>query len=185
MWEFLSSPWCCFDALVIAMAILAPSMTENPIPITIFRLFRALRILRLFGRLKSVRIIINALSASILPVANAFFIMFVVLGLYAILGVNIFAKTAPDTFGKFDRAVSTLFRIAGGDTWVDGMDVLNAEGSVNWAVGGYVFSFILIVNWTLLQVSVAVLLDNFVSGTQFTCFTSTKVQILTSLRGYG
>jgi hypothetical protein len=78
MWEFLSSPWCCFDALVIAMAILAPSMTENPIPITIFRLFRALRILRLFGRLKSVRIIINALSASILPVANAFFIMFVV-----------------------------------------------------------------------------------------------------------
>jgi hypothetical protein len=35
----------------------------------------------------------------------------------------------------------------------------------DWVVAGYVFSFIVIVNWTLLQVSVAVLLDNFVSET--------------------
>jgi voltage-gated sodium channel len=169
MRDFLSDGWCCFDALVIAMSLITPFLPvseDTRFPVQIFRLFRALRILRLFGRLKSVRVIINALSASLSPVANAFFIMFVVLMIYAILGVSLFAEKAPGTFGKFDRSVSTLFRIAGGDTWVDGMDVLDAEsGTVNWAVGVYVFSFILIVNWTLLQVSVAVLLDNFVSET--------------------
>ena len=169
MRDFLSDGWCCFDALVIATSLITPFLPvseDTQFPVQIFRLFRALRILRLFGRLKSVRVIINALSASLSPVANAFFIMFVVLMIYAILGVSLFAEKAPGTFGKFDRSVSTLFRIAGGDTWVDGMDVLDAEsGTVNWAVGVYVFSFILIVNWTLLQVSVAVLLDNFVSET--------------------
>jgi hypothetical protein len=49
-------------------------------------------VLRLFGRLKSIRHIVDALSASILPVMNAFFIMFVVLMLYAILGVNLLAE---------------------------------------------------------------------------------------------
>jgi hypothetical protein len=160
MWDFILDGWCCFDAMVIIMAVLTPILSQySDFPIVIFRLFRAMRILRLFGRLKSVRSIINALSASILPVANAFFIMFVVLMIYAILGVSLFAGTAPDKFGKFDRSVTTLFRIAGGDTWVDGME------ESDWVVAGYVFSFIVIVNWTLLQVSVAVLLDNFVSET--------------------
>jgi hypothetical protein len=147
------------------MALISPLIGDSPIPVTIFRLFRALRILRLFGRLKSVRSIINALSASLLPVANAFFIMFVVLMIYAICGVGLFEESAPTSFAKFDRAVCALLRIAAGETWVDGMDVIDAEsGAVNWLIGGYIFSFILLVNWTLLQVSVAVLLDNFVSG---------------------
>jgi hypothetical protein len=165
MREFLNDGWCCFDALVIAMALISPFIGDSPIPVTIFRLFRALRILRLFGRLKSVRSIINALSASLLPVANAFFIMFVVLMIYAIVGVGLLEESAPTSFAKFDRAVCALLRIAAGETWVDGMDVIDAEsGAVNWLIGGYIFSFILLVNWTLLQVSVAVLLDNFVSG---------------------
>jgi hypothetical protein len=47
------------------------------------------------------------------------------------------------------------------------MDVLDKEsGQVDWGTGAFVFSFILVVNWTLLQVSVAVLLDNFVSETE-------------------
>ena len=45
------------------------------------------------------------------------------------------------------------------------MPVMNEDGNVNWALGAYILSFILVANWTLLQVSVAVLLDNFVSET--------------------
>jgi hypothetical protein len=38
------------------------------------------------------------------------------------------------------------------------MDVLDKElGLVDWGIGAFVFSFILVVNWTLLQVSAAVL----------------------------
>jgi hypothetical protein len=166
MSEFLADGWSCFDFVVVCMGIIAPFMSNSPSYVAlIFRLCRSFRVLRLFGRLKSIRKIVDALAASVLPVTNAFFIMFVVLQLYAILGVNLLSETSPASFGKFDRAVATMFRIAAGETWVDGLEVYNEElGTVNWLVGAYVFSFIVIVVWTLLQVTVAVLLDNFVSG---------------------
>jgi hypothetical protein len=88
MREYLSSVWCCFDDLVIAIAILI-FMTESPIPITILRLFSCgLAHVLLFCRLKSVRIIINALSASISPVTNVFFIMIIMFVLVATLGLT-------------------------------------------------------------------------------------------------
>jgi hypothetical protein len=52
-----------------------------------------------------------------------------------------------------------------GETWIDGVDVTDEHGNINWALGAYVMIFTVLVNWTLLQVSVAVLLDNFVSET--------------------
>ena len=48
------------------------------------------------------------------------------------------------------------------------MTVVDPEkGQVDWLVGAYVFSYIVLVDWTLLQVTVAVLLDNFVSDVPF------------------
>jgi hypothetical protein len=80
MSEFLQDGWSCFDFLVVCMGIIAPFMTNSPSYVAlIFRLCRSFRVLRLFGRLKSIRKIVDALAASVLPVTNAFFIMFVVL----------------------------------------------------------------------------------------------------------
>jgi len=153
MKDFISDGWCCFDFIVVLTSIMTPFLGDSTVPITIFRLFRAFRILRIFGRLKSIRSIVNALAASLVPVANSFFIMFIVMMLYAILGCSLFSEVAPESFSRFDRAMAALFRIAAGDTWIEGVDVLDESGAVNWAIGGYVFSFVLIVNWTLLQVS--------------------------------
>lgn len=146
------------------------SSADTNLPITVFRLLRCFRVLRIFGRLGSIRSIINALTASLLPVLNAFFIMGIVVMLYAIIGVTFFAESAPFEMGNFSRAVVTLFRIAGGETWIgeppdEGMPIINDEGYVNWGTAAFVMSFIVIVNWTLLQVLVAVLLDNFVAET--------------------
>jgi len=58
-----------------------------------------------------------------------------------------------------------VYIYSAGETWIDGIDITDEHGNVNWALGAYVMSFTIIVNWTLLQVSVAVLLDNFVSET--------------------
>ena len=73
-----------------------------------------------------------------------------------------------NSFAKFDRVIATLFRIVVGETWVDEMVVVDPEtGQVDWFVVTYVFSYIVLVDWTLLQVTVAVLPDNFVSGVPF------------------
>ena len=57
------------------------------------------------------------------------------------------------------------FTVAAGETWIDGVPLHDDEGNVNWMIGGFIIAFIIVVNWTVLQVSVAVLLDNFVNET--------------------
>jgi hypothetical protein len=58
-----------------------------------------------------------------------------------------------------------MFRIAAGETWVEGSPIIMHDGTVDWPTAVFVMSFVIVVNWTLLQVSVAVLLDNFISET--------------------
>jgi voltage-gated sodium channel len=165
-WDFVTDGWCLFDFVIVAVSLLNPLMPEGQgSMIKLFRLLRAFRVLRIFGRVGSIRSIVNALIKSLVPVLNAFFIMFIVLALYAIIGVTIFGESAPDDFGNLSLGIISLFRIAAGETWIESVDVADEEGNVNWGTGGFVMSYILIINWTLLQVGMAVLLDTFVSET--------------------
>jgi len=69
--------------------------------------------------------------------------------------VSLFGDQSSLAFGELDRAIATLFRIAAGETWVPDMPVYDEKsGLVDWAVGCYVFSFVILVNWTLIQVFV-------------------------------
>ena len=47
----------------------------------------------------------------------AFFIMGIVLCLYAIIGVTFYDARSPDDFGNLSRAIISMFRIAAGETW--------------------------------------------------------------------
>ena len=69
--------------------------------------------------------------------------------------VSLFGDQSSLAFGELDRAIATLFRIAAGETWVPDMPVYDEKsGLVDWAVGCYVFSFVILVYWTLIQVLV-------------------------------
>ncbi len=72
---FLRNPWSLLDAFVVLMSLVALGPVD--IPITILRLMRAFRVIRLFGRLKALKKMISALSASIVPMMNAFLILFI------------------------------------------------------------------------------------------------------------
>jgi len=80
-------------------------LKNYPVPVKLFQLFRAFRILRLFGRLKSLKKIISALSVSLAPVSNAFIIMFIVIALYAIIGVAFLSevRATPPPLKRLDR----------------------------------------------------------------------------------
>ncbi len=71
--EFLNNSWSCFDAVVVALSLITLGPLDLPISV-----LRALRVLRLFGRFRSLKRILAALSASIIPVLNAFLIMLIV-----------------------------------------------------------------------------------------------------------
>jgi hypothetical protein len=62
-----------FDLVVVSLSLVALGPIDLPIS-----MLRALRVLRLFGRFRALRKILAALSASIIPMFNAFFIMLIV-----------------------------------------------------------------------------------------------------------
>jgi hypothetical protein len=45
----------------------------------------------------------------------------------SIMGVTFYSDEAPQEFGKFDRALITMYRLTAGDTWVK----LNTESRFN------------------------------------------------------
>jgi voltage-gated sodium channel len=166
LWEFLKDGWCIFDTIVVMASLFTLVKTgDSNATLTIFRMLRAFRVIRIFGRLRAIRSIINALTNSLIPVMNAFFIMGIVICLYAIIGVTFYGVKSPESFGNLERSIISMFRIAAGETWVEGSPIIAIDGTVDWQTAVFVMSFVIVVNWTLLQVSVAVLLDNFISET--------------------
>ncbi len=71
--DFVTNPWSLFDATVVLMSLIVLGPLNFPIS-----MLRALRVVRLFGRLESSKKILSALSVSLIPMCNAFFIMLVV-----------------------------------------------------------------------------------------------------------
>ncbi len=65
-----------FDLFVVSMSLIALGPID--LPVSILRLMRAFRVIRIFGRVKALRNIITALTTSILPVLNAFVILLVI-----------------------------------------------------------------------------------------------------------
>ena len=71
--EFVSNAWSIFDTIVVTMSLIVLGPLDFPISI-----LRALRVVLLFGRLESSKKILAALSVSLIPMCNAFFIMLIV-----------------------------------------------------------------------------------------------------------
>eukprot|EP00960_Hanusia_phi_P033530 750499-Hanusia_phi.AAC.4 len=81
------------------------------------------------------------------------------------MGVEFFSSQAPVEFGNFFRGFYTLFGVIAFGKWPD--DVLppfKPDGSLNVGIVAYIYSFVLFVVLVLLQVLVAVLLENFFSA---------------------
>jgi hypothetical protein len=55
--------------------------------------------------------------------------------LFAVLGVSMFRANDPWHFGKLDRAMLTLFRVATYEDWTDVM-YINILGCENWNYNG-------------------------------------------------
>ena len=80
--------------------------------------------------------------------------------------MSLFAGEAPTDFGVFMRAFITVFKVASGDPWPESLVLVLEDGEMNWTACAYMCSFILIACWISLEVSVAVLLENFVAASR-------------------
>ena len=134
-------------------------LTTTNVPIT-----------RLFRTLQNMQKILVALQNSIPGVANAFAILFVIMSIYAILGVEFFGNgqidfdCGTDYFDSYSESMLTLTQVLTGDSWAECIArpciVTNAWASL------YYLSFYLVAVVMMMNIAVAVLLEQFVLATE-------------------
>ena len=180
---------CRFDFLLVSTSLLdqfAAELLEAvlPIPPMVLRVLRVLRILRILRLLKGareVRDLIMTLVLSFPALINVGGVLGLVVFMYAVLGVNLFTYVAPQENLTADRNFETLgssmlllFQALTGDNWsgmmIDSMVeessglCSNAEGNCGSHVAMPFFvSFMLIAAFVVLNLVVAVILENFSS----------------------
>ena len=76
---FVKNGWNWLDAVIVLMSLIDIGISN--IPDWLVKLMRAFRVIRLFGRVKALKKMITAVTASIVPMMNAFVILLIILGI--------------------------------------------------------------------------------------------------------
>ena len=66
-------------------------------------------------------------------------------------------------FGDFSRSFLTLFQISCGMTWPQFIPMIDSNGNTNAIMAFYIMTFVILIDWVILQITVAILLESFVS----------------------
>jgi len=170
-WEFWRSGWNWFDFFIVVISLMAIYMPELP-ALSVLRLFRAFRVIRLFRRVDEMKKIIEGIMKSLPALSYAFLAMGLIMGIWAIMGVDFFGEIeSPNNdgseiegyfFGSFFKALLSLGQITTFDSWSSGIarDIIYSEG---FGAALYFITFIFICGIIMMNVLVALLLDNYLS----------------------
>ncbi|EKX41331.1 hypothetical protein GUITHDRAFT_112542 [Guillardia theta CCMP2712] len=163
-WPFVKDGWNDLDFVVVVITLLSEVVQSLP-AINSLRLIRIFKMIRIFRMLNSFRVLINALSRSVIPVINAFCILLLVAAIFAIMATDFFGDLNEEFFGSFFKSLFTLFQMATGDSWASAVtrSLYTENHRRNAWVGIFFVCYMLIVNVVLMNIVVAVLLDEFIS----------------------
>jgi len=163
---FFSSAWNWFDLFIVVVGWVSLANAQMP-GISVLRLFRALKVLRLFRRIESIKVIVEGVAAAMPGMANAFIILGILMGIWAIIGVQFFAEFAPQEFGTFLRAMFTMWQVMTMDGWASGIArplIFDVDQSGALAVIFFV-SFTFVAGIVMANVVVAILLEKYLGAT--------------------
>eukprot|EP00960_Hanusia_phi_P019205 566571-Hanusia_phi.AAC.2 len=168
--EFLSDGWNLLDVIIVISSLLTVLASNVP-SVKVFRLIRVFRVARVFRRLKSLNRIISALACALIPVANSFLILILVTCIWAALGTQFFRFRSDSMFGSFSKSLFTMFQVVTGDGWASAVarelfDGETLRTSTDYGIAFFFISYLLIAGVVLINVVIAVLLDEFISSIQ-------------------
>jgi len=158
--EFWKSAWNIFDFMIVFISLLALYFDGLP-GISVLRLFRAFRAVRLFKRIKSMRKMMDSIMHSVPGMAIAFLALILIMGIYAIVGVNFWRSDFPDEFGDFLKAILSLFQVMTFDSWCSGIarTIIFKYGALP---AFYFVSYVFVAAIVMSNVLISLLLDKFI-----------------------
>jgi len=165
-WSFYKSGWNLFDFVIVIISIVALYVDNLP-GISVLRLFRAFRVIRLFKRVKELNKIFTSILNSLPPIVSATGMLCLVMGIWAILGVDQFGAHHEYYFGNFPKGLLTLTQAMTMDSWSSGIarDIIyESQDAVIPTI--YFISYLFIAGIIMANVLVAILLEKFVDDAE-------------------
>ena len=121
--RYFSEPWNVFDFIVVVASI--PDLAGvDFVGTNVLRVVRLGRILRLFKQARGLRAVFNTLVSSFEGVSHIFFLIVMLMFVYAVLGMNIFGdydtnypRGRVENFRNFGSSLMVLLRVITRDNW--------------------------------------------------------------------
>jgi hypothetical protein len=137
-------------------------------PLSVLRSFRLLRVFRAMRRMAGLRSIIQLISESSEGVWSAFLLVMFVLVIFSLLGMQLFTLDAGEgfvarcgqNFDTFWSSMLLLFQVLTGENWVELLEMGMARDT--FAPVALFVCYYIIVVYVLLNIFVALIMDNFV-----------------------
>ena len=99
-----------FDLGIVTVSIAAVISPNVISDVNTLRLVRAIRVLRVFNKLQTLKVILQSLISSAVRVTWATLVMVLVTSIYAVLGVNLFGEKS-EYFRNYSSSMFTLFQV--------------------------------------------------------------------------
>jgi voltage-gated sodium channel len=152
--RFFRDPWCLFDFIVIAIALIPASES-----LSVLRSLRVLRVLRLINKVDSMRKVVRGLLGSLASLGSVMGLMLIVFYVSAVVTTNLFGKEFPEFFGNLGSSFFTLFQVMTLESWSDGIARPVMEKFPNAWI--FFVVFIMIATFVVVNLFVAAIVDSF------------------------
>ncbi|RDD37340.1 Sodium channel protein 60E [Trichoplax sp. H2] len=192
--HYFKNLWNLFDFIIVLVAIIGiildvmdssnASIPINPSMLRTLRLFRIVRILRVLEFAKGIRKLLTAFAMSMPALFNVALLVFLVMFIYAIVGMSSFAYVKHQTaitknmnFETFPNGLLLLFRLSTSAGWNDVLhdlmvqppDCNNSATAFSWngdcgnppVAITFLITYIFITTFVLINMYVAIILNNY------------------------
>ncbi|EFN73328.1 Voltage-dependent L-type calcium channel subunit alpha-1C [Camponotus floridanus] len=165
---YFESSFNRFDCIVICGSIFEviwSALKSGSFGLSVLRALRLLRIFKVTKYWKSLRNLVISLLSSMRSIISLLFLLFLFILIFALLGMQLFGGqfnfergTPPTNFNTFPIALLTVFQILTGEDWNEVM--YQGIESQGMAYSLYFIVLVLFGNYTLLNVFLAIAVDN-------------------------
>ena len=186
---YFESSFNRFDCVVISGSIFEVIWSEvkgGSFGLSVLRALRLLRIFKVTKYWSSLRNLVISLLSSMRSIISLLFLLFLFILIFALLGMQLFGGqfnfpdgTPPTNFNTFPIALLTVFQILTGEDWNEVMyHGIESQGGHK---KGMIYSLYFIVlvlfgNYTLLNVFLAIAVDNLANAQELTAAEEEQVE---------
>ncbi|XP_072294308.1 voltage-dependent R-type calcium channel subunit alpha-1E [Eucyclogobius newberryi] len=178
---YFHSSFNCFDCSVIVGSIFEVLWgffrPGTSFGISVLRALRLLRIFKITKYWASLRNLVVSLMNSMKSIISLIFLLFLFIVVFALLGMQlfggrfIFEDYTPTNFDTFPAAIMTVFQILTGEDWNEVMyNGIRSQGGVKSGMWSSIYFIVLTLfgNYTLLNVFLAIAVDNLANAQELT-----------------